>query len=74
MHDHHFFGQAKTAHLGGGGEALGPAEYLPLDGVVHPLVLQTPHVAGQGGLVPLGGVFEVRLVVAVPRLPLYVYE
>ena len=70
MHDHHFLCQTKPAHLGGGGEGLCPGEDLPLDGVVHPLVLQLPHVAGQGGLVPLGGVFEVRLVVAVPRLPL----
>ena len=70
VHDHHFFGQAKTAHLGGGGEGLCPGEDLPLDGVVHPLVLQTPHVAGQGGLAPLRRVFEVGLVVAVHRLPL----
>ena len=70
MHDHHFLRQTKAAHLGGGGEGLRPGEDLPLDGVVHPLVLQIPHVAGQGGLVPLGGVFEVGLVVSVPRLPL----
>ena len=70
VHDFHFLCQAKSTHLGGGGEGLRPGEDLPLDGVVHPLVLQIPHVAGQGGLVPLGGVFEVGLVVSVPRLPL----
>ena len=49
MHDHHFLCQTKPAHLGGGGEGLRPGEDLPPDGVVHPLVLQLPHVGGQGG-------------------------
>ena len=47
-----------------------PCEDFPLDVVVLPLVFQVPHVAGQGGLAPLRRVFEVCLVVAVPRLPL----
>ena len=71
MHDHHFLCQTKPAHLGGGGEGLCPGEDLPLDGVVHPLVLQLPHVAGQGGLAPLRRVFEVGLMVAVTGLPLW---
>ena len=67
MHDHHFLCQTKPAHLLGGGEGLCPGEDLPLDGEVHPLVLQLPHVAGQGGLAPLRRVFEVDLVVAVNK-------
>ena len=70
MHYHHFLSQTKSTHFGGGGEGLRPFEDFPLHVEVHPLVLQLPHVAGQGGLAPLGGVFEVGLVVAVPGLPL----
>ena len=48
VHNFHFLRQAKSTHLGGGGEGLRPGEDLPPDGVVHPLVLQLPHVGGQG--------------------------
>ena len=71
VHDHHFLCQTKPAHLGGGGEGLRPGEDLPPNGVVHPLVLQLPHVSGQGGLGPLAGVLEFGLVVAVASLPLW---
>ena len=71
VHDFHFLCQAKSTHLGGGGEGLRPGEDLPPDGVVHPLILQLPHVGGQGGLGPLAGVLEVGLVVGVASLPLW---
>ena len=71
VHNHHFLCQTKPAHLRGGGEGLRPGEDLPLDGVVHPLVLQVPYMAGQGGLVPLRRVLEVGFVVGVASLPLW---
>ena len=71
VHNHHFLCQTKPAHLGGGGEGLRPGEDLPPDGVVHPLVLQLPHVGGQGGLGPLAGVLEVGLVVVYYRYMIY---
>ena len=71
VHDLHFLCEAKSTHLGGGGEGLRPGEDLPPDGVVHPLVLQLSHVGGQGGLGPLVGVLKVGLVVGVASLPLW---
>ena len=72
MHDFHFLRQAKSTHLGGGGKGLCPGEDLPPDSVVHPLVLQLPHVGGHGGLDPLVGVLKVGLVVGVvASLPLW---
>ena len=67
MHDLHFLCEAKSTHLGGGGEGLRPGEDLPPDGVV----LHLPHVGGQGGLGPLVGVLKVGLVVGVASLPLW---
>ena len=71
VHDLHFLCEAKSTHLGGGGEGLRPGEDLPPDGVVHPLILQLPHVGGQGGLGPLAGVLEVGLVVVYYRYMIY---
>ena len=71
VHNFHFLCEAKSTHLGGGGEGLRPGEDLPPDGVVHPPILQLPHVGGQGGLGPLVGVLEVCLVVGVASLPLW---
>ena len=46
----------------------GGCQELPLDPGLQPRVLQAPDVPCESGVVPLAGVFEIRLVVAQPAL------
>ena len=69
QHDRVLFRQAKPAGVGGGVEGGVLLQDFPPDVELPPLVLQLPHVAGQGGADPLVTVLHVGLVAAVPFLP-----
>ena len=68
-HDRVLLRQAKSAGVGGGVEGGVLLQDFPPDVELPPLVLQLPHVAGQGGADPLVTVLHVGLVAAVPFLP-----
>ena len=67
-HDRVLFRQAKSAGVGGGVEGGVLLQDFPPDVELPPLVLQLPHVAGQGGADPLVTVLHVGLMAAVPFL------
>ena len=68
-HDCELLRQAKpTGVVGGVGSGVLLQDFPP-DVEIPPLVLQLPHVAGQGGADPLVTVLHVGLVAAVPFLP-----
>ena len=68
-HDRVLLRQAKSAGVGGGVEGGVLLQDFPPDVELPPLVLQLPHIAGQGGADPLVTVLHVGLVAAVPFLP-----
>ena len=61
--------EAQATTSGAGLVRLGAGKDPPLDIRLKALILEGPDVAGQPGLLPLAGVGEGGLVVAVPQLP-----
>ena len=61
--------QAKATSVGAGLERLVAGQNPPLDLGLQAFILEGPDIAGQLGGLPLGGVFEGCLVVAISELP-----
>ena len=69
VHQEVFLLKAQSAAVGAGLEGLVPGEDPPLDLRLEPLILEGPDVASQLGVLPLEGVLEGGLVVAISELP-----
>ena len=63
---------AQSARLGARLEDGGLGQELPLDPGLEAHVFQAPDISCQPGVVPLAGVFKIRLVVAQPGLERWV--